>query len=61
MAINNSLAAEALFAARCEAYPRYDLGRFESHVNLKMEAICSSEMSVLTTATWYKVPEERFN
>jgi hypothetical protein len=37
---------------RHEAYPRSELGRFNSLVTLKMEAVCSSEISArLTRAT----------
>jgi hypothetical protein len=45
---------------RREAYRRCELARFESVITLNMEAICSSETSVLTTATWCKVPKDIF-
>jgi hypothetical protein len=35
--------------------------RFKSLVTLKMEAICSSETSVITRATRYKVPEDIYH
>jgi hypothetical protein len=43
----------ALFTVCHEGYPHYELKRFSSLVALEMEVICSSETSVLTTATWY--------
>jgi hypothetical protein len=46
----------AVFAVHCKAYPRYELGRLKILFTLKMEAICSSEASVLTGATRHKVP-----
>jgi hypothetical protein len=49
---------EALFADRREAYPRYELGRFKNLVALRMNVICSSEMSLLAGATRYKVPKD---
>jgi hypothetical protein len=52
---------EALFTIHFKAHPCYELGRFKSLVTLKMEAICSSEMSVLTTAIQHKVPEDIFH
>jgi hypothetical protein len=52
---------EALFAVRREAYPRYKRERVQNHVVLKMEAICSSETSVLTRATQYKVPADVYH
>jgi hypothetical protein len=38
----------ALFAVRCQAYPRYELGSFKNFITLKMEATCSTETSALT-------------
>jgi hypothetical protein len=43
-----------------EAYPHYDLGKFKSFITMQMEALCFSITSVLTTATWYKVPGDIF-
>jgi hypothetical protein len=47
---------EALFAVRREEYPRYELRRFKILVTLMMEVIYSSETSVPSTVTRYKVP-----
>jgi hypothetical protein len=52
---------EAFFAVHHEAYPCYELERFKSIITLKMEATCSSEMSVLTRVTWHKVPKDIYN
>jgi hypothetical protein len=41
-----------------EAYPLYDLGRLKSLDTLKMEAISSSETSVITRATRYIFRED---
>jgi hypothetical protein len=52
---------EDLLAVCREAYPHYELGRSKSLVTLKMEAIYSSETSVLTRATRCKVPKDISN
>jgi hypothetical protein len=52
---------EAPFAVCHEECPRYDLGRFRSVVTLKMTAIHSSETSVITIATRFKVPKDICN
>jgi hypothetical protein len=46
---------EGLLAVHCEAYPHYELGRFNSLVTLKVEAVFALETSVLTS---YKVPKD---
>jgi hypothetical protein len=51
---------KAPFTVCCKAYPRYELERFKSLITLQMKVICSSETSVLTTATSYKVPDDIF-
>jgi hypothetical protein len=52
---------EALFTVHHEAYPHYELGRFNILITLKMKAIYSSKTSVLIIVTWYKVPEDIFH
>jgi hypothetical protein len=46
---------EALCVVRREAYPRWQLGRFENLITMKMEAIYSSETTVPTRATRYNI------
>jgi hypothetical protein len=52
---------EAHFAVRRKAYPLYELRSFKSLVTLKIEAICSSETTVLTRATLHKIPKDIYN
>jgi hypothetical protein len=52
---------EAPFAVRPEAYPLSELRRFKFLVTLKMEAICSSETSVLTRVTLYNISKDIHN
>jgi hypothetical protein len=54
---------EALFARHLEAYPRYDIGSLKNRVTLKIEAICSSETSVISTYTFtatHRNPKQEF-
>jgi hypothetical protein len=48
----------AFFAVRREAYHRCELGRFNSLVTPKMEAICSSDALGLTRATRCKISKD---
>jgi hypothetical protein len=57
LAVASFECVEALFAVRREAYPHYELARFKSLVNLKMEALSSFETSVLTRATRRNISE----
>jgi hypothetical protein len=47
---------EAFFAV--QAYPRCELGRFKSLITLKIEAVCSSRMSVLSKATQCNISKD---
>jgi hypothetical protein len=49
------------FVVRREAYPRYEVRRFKILVNPQMQAIQSSETSILTTLTLCQVPKEVCN
>jgi hypothetical protein len=52
---------KAPFAVRLEKHPRCDLGRSKSLGTLKMEAVYSSETSVLTRVTRCNVSKDIYH
>jgi hypothetical protein len=49
---------EAFFATHLEAYLQCDLGRLKSLIILKMEAICSSDTSVVARSIWCNISKD---